>query len=91
MDERLTEHLEKQHKEKEDELRSSLRKKGCPDEEIEKVLDMLNKAAHEGAEALRASRREENGGDGSAEEVDELFRKFVAEKDGQEAAGEGGD
>jgi hypothetical protein len=59
----LDKHAEKRHKEKEDELRGNLREQGCPDEEIEKVLDMLNKATHEGAEALRASRAAGEGGD----------------------------
>lgn len=83
--------LENETKEKEKRLYDSLLKIGVPGEEIDKMLDMIKKAAEEGAEALRASRRKENGCDDSAEKVDELFRKFVAEKDGQEAAGKGGD
>jgi hypothetical protein len=59
----LNEHAGKRQKEKEDELRGKLREKGCPDEEIEKVLDMLNEAAHEGAEAIRASIRDDHAED----------------------------
>jgi hypothetical protein len=63
MDDKLEEHLEKQNKEKEADLRDSMRKMDIPDEEIDKVLDMINKVAHEGAEMLQASRRKEKTGD----------------------------